>query len=180
MATLDCLEGRDSLSRLIVRMRPSLERILGRYGVPPEDAEDILQDSQLTLLYKWEKIQNPEAWLLGTVRNKCIVYWRKERAKMWAAVDTAILDLLAEPQAPAQEKLATRRDLSKVLARLPARCQELLRLRYGLGLKPAEIARHMGYQPSSVRKVTHRCLASLLRELTASGLTEKRDDDAHG
>lgn len=175
MPTLDRPELREPLNRLLLKVRPSLERVLRHYDIPPEDAEDILQDSQLTLLYKWDKIQSPEAWLIGTIRKKCIVYWRKRRGRVCEAVDSAILDLLSEPQRPPQPKTELSRDMSRVLVRLPERCQRLLRLRYGMGYGPSEVAEKMGYQPSSIRKITNRCLSALSRELMTVGFLRKRE-----
>jgi RNA polymerase sigma factor (sigma-70 family) len=97
------------------------------------------------------------------------MYWRKRRGSLCEAVDTAILDLLAVPQAPDQEKTDLSTDLSRVLSRLSQRCRSLLRLRYGLGYGPTEVAEQMGYQTSSIRKVTNRCLAALTRQLLAVG-----------
>ena len=45
----------------------------------------------------------------------------------------------------------------------------LLKLRYGLGYGPTEVAEQMGYRTSSIRKVTNRCLAALTRQLLAVG-----------
>jgi RNA polymerase sigma factor (sigma-70 family) len=176
MATLDRPEFREPLNQLLLKVRPALERVLRHYAIPPEDAEDILQDAQLTLLYKWDKIQSPEAWLIGTLRKKCIVYWRKRRGRMCEAVDAAILDLLSKPQPPGQFRTDLCHDLERVIVKLPARCRSLLKLRYGLGYGPTEVAVKMGYQPSSIRKVTNRCLAALTRELIAVGFWGRRDD----
>ena len=73
------------------------------------------------------------------------------------------------PQAPDQERTDLTTDLSRVLSKLSARCRSLLRLRYGLGYGPTEVAEQMGYQTSSIRKVTNRCLAALTRQLLAVG-----------
>lgn len=176
MATLDRPELREPLNQLLLKVRPSLERVLRHYDLPPEDAEDILQDAQLTLLYKWDKVQSPEAWLIGTIRKKCIVYWRKRRGRVCEAVDTAILDLLSEPQRPTQPKRELSRDMRRVMGKLPERCQRLLRLRYGLGYGPSEVAEKMGYQPSSIRKITNRCLSALSRELMSVGFLRKPEE----
>lgn len=176
MVTLDRPELREPLNQLLLKVRPSLERVLRHYDVPPEDADDILQDTQLTLLYKWDKVQSPEAWLIGTVRKKCIVYWRKRRGRVCEAVDAAILDLLSEPQRPAQPRRDLTRDIRRVIVRLPQRCQRLLTLRYGLGYGPSEVAAKMGYQPSSIRKITNRCLSALSRELITVGFLRKPEE----
>ncbi|HVT15158.1 MAG TPA: sigma-70 family RNA polymerase sigma factor [Thermoanaerobaculia bacterium] len=173
MATLDHPELRESLNNLLRSSRPRLERVLRNFEVPPEDAEDILQDAQLTLLYKWDKIRSPENWLVGTVKKKCIMYWRKRRGSLCEAVDTAILELMSAPQAPAQEKSELTFDLDRVLSRLSLRCRSLLKLRYGLGYGPTEVAEQMGYRTSSIRKVTNRCLAALTRQLLAIGFERR-------
>lgn len=85
-------------------------------------------------------------------------------------MDTALLELLAEPEAPHQRQVALKKDLEKVLARIPSRCRNVLMLRYGLGYQSQEVAERLGYQASSIRKVTSRCIAALSRELLDSGL----------
>ncbi len=158
MATLDHPELRESLNKLLKNARPRLERVLRHFEVPPEDAEDILQDAQLT------------------VKKKCIMYWRKRRGSLCDAVDTAILDLISVPQAPDQEKTELSTDLNRVLGKLSARCRSLLKLRYGLGYGPTEVAEQMGYRASSIRKVTNRCLAALTRQLLAVGFQREPQD----
>lgn len=162
---------------IVQKLQPKLRRVLARYRVPIEDAEDLLQQSFLDLVYKQKSIYNPEAWLLATVRNRCIIYWRRRRSQVCESVDLAILDLLAQPEAPRQNKALLRHDLERVLSQLPERCRDLLRLRYGLGYKPAEVAEALGYQPSSVRKVTSRCLSRLTRQLTALGYRSDPSED---
>src|SRR5436309_15991164 len=142
-----------SLEELLDRMQPRLKRILARYRIPAQDAEDLLQETFLIMVAKWGTIRNPDAWLLATLANRCIIYWRKYRSRLWDLVDTAILELLAEAEAPAQEKSDLRFDLDSLLSALPERCRSILRLRYGLGCSTAEAAERTGYGKSSVRKV---------------------------
>jgi RNA polymerase sigma-70 factor (ECF subfamily) len=158
-----------SLEELLRVLQRRLERILFRYQIPPEDSEDVLQEAVLTLIYKRSKIRDPEAWLVATLRNRCLMYWRSKRSRLYDAVDMAILELVAKPEATPQERQEIQADLERAISELPDRCRSLLRLRYGLGYKPAEVAERMGYQPSSIRKITTRCLAALTRQLHASG-----------
>jgi RNA polymerase sigma factor (sigma-70 family) len=85
-------------------------------------------------------------------------------------VDTAILALLSEAEAPEQESSDLRFDLEALLSALPERCRSILRLRYGLGCSTAEAAERTGYCKSSIRKVTRRCLAELTQQLLGYGL----------
>lgn len=158
-----------SLDALLRRVRPRLARVLRRYRIPTEDAEDLLQETFLLLVAKWNTIQTPEAWLFATLHNRCVIYWRRRRRQLYDAVDNSILELLAKPQLPTQQRAQLRADLEAILADLPHRCRSLLRLRYGLGCTPAEVSERLGYRLSSVPKVTRRCLLELTQRLIGAG-----------
>jgi RNA polymerase sigma factor (sigma-70 family) len=158
-----------SLEDLLDRMQPRLRRVLARYRIPSQDAEDLLQETFLILVTKWGTIRNTEAWLLATLSNRCIIYWRKARSRLWDLVDATLLELLSEAEAPEQQQADLRFDLDTLLARLPDRCRAILQLRYGLGCSTSEAAERTGYCKSSIRKVTRRCLAALSTELMGSG-----------
>ena len=167
-----------SLEELLETLRRRLERILFRYQIPPEDSDDVLQEAVLTLIYKRPKIRDPEAWLVATLRNRCLMYWRSRRSRLYDAVDTHILELVAKPGGTPQEHQDVQADLEQALSQLPERCRTLLRLRYGLGYKPAEVAERMGYRPSSIRKITSRCLSALTRQLEELGFYKDSPEDS--
>lgn len=169
MSVLDHPTASPSVDDLVVRLQPRLKQTLGYYRIPIEDAEDLLQDTFLTLVYRRQAIRNPEAWLVSTVRFRCLMYWRSQRARLCDAIDGALLELVAGGKGSGQEVLDLRHDLERMVARLPARCRSLLRLRYGLGCTPAETATQLGYRDSSIRKATSRCLAALTREMVEGG-----------
>lgn len=162
---------------LLERIEPRLKTVLARYRIPPEDAEDLLQQSLLAYLYKQDSVHDPAAWLTGTLRNRCLMYWRSRRRRLYEAVDTSILEGVAEPRRPSQENGDLSRDLEKVVARLPDRCRSLLQLRYRLGCEPPEAARRLGYSPSGIYKIMDRCLAALTRHLIACGFMGQGEDD---
>jgi RNA polymerase sigma factor (sigma-70 family) len=158
-----------SLEEILARAEPRLKRVLSRYRIPPQDADDLLQETFLIMVSKAGSIRNPDAWLVATLANRCIIYWRRQRAKLWDLVDTTILELLADVEKPPQENADLRYDLDSLLSHLPDRCRSLLRLRYGFGCSTAETAERMGYCKSSIRKVTRRCLAALTEQLLDAG-----------
>lgn len=178
MSALDHPQAEVPLEQLLKNLRPRLKALFIQFRIPPQDTEDILQQALLALLYQRQGIRDAEAWLLGTLRNKCRLYWRDQRRKLYEAVDTAVLEFVAEPTAPAQEGADLRHDLASALERLPARCRSLLSLRYSHGFEPPELAKHLGYSPSSISKVTTRCLAALTRQLMARVPSRKKAD--HG
>ena len=168
----------DSFDEFLRRMEPRLKRLLASYHIPPEDAEDLLQDTLVALLYQWERVRDPECWLLGTLRRHCLMYWRNNRRRIYTLVDATVLEWLSQPVAPSQERDDMLSDLENLLGRLPMRCRNLLRLRFQEGCEPPEIARRLGYRTSSIGKITHRCLTALSRALFASGLTLEESEDA--
>ena len=158
------------------RVEPRLKRLLATYRIPSEDAEDVLQQALLALLYQWERVRDPESWLMGTLKRHCLMYWRTHRRRIYSAVDSAILEWLSEPIAPSQERADLLADLENLISRLPARCRDLLALRFHLGYEPPEVARKLGYRASSIGKITTRCLAALSRELFDSGFAREISD----
>ena len=174
MSALDHPQVESSLEGFLKQVRPRLKAAFARYRIPPQDTEDILQQALMALVYRGEGIRDPEAWLLGTVRNKCLLYWRERRRLLYESVDAAVLEAVAEPVEPAQESSHLRHDLAQALERLPERCRSLLWMRYRQGYDPPELAERLGYSPASISKVTTRCLAALTRQLFASGVYRRK------
>jgi RNA polymerase sigma factor (sigma-70 family) len=164
----DVASSCSTFEHFLKAMGPKMKRLLAANRIPIADAEDVLQQTLLALIYRWDTIRDPETWLLGTLRRHCLMYWRDQRRRLYSAVDTAILDWLSRPVAPPQERSDLLSDLRQVLERLPARCRSVLELRFQLGYEPAEVARRLGYRDSSIGKVTDRCLAALAREMLAA------------
>lgn len=154
------------LEQLLDRCRSRLSRVLYRYRIPTQDAEDLLQETFLILVAKWDSIRSPEAWLAATLRNRCIIYWRRRRTRLYELMDDAMLELLASGEPPGQENSDLRRDLGQAMGRLAPHHRELLVLRFGYGCTSSEVGELMGYGAGSVRKMTQRCLTRLGHELT--------------
>jgi RNA polymerase sigma factor (sigma-70 family) len=157
-----------SIEESLKRAGPRLKRVLASYRIPSEDAEDLLQQSLLALLHQREQVRDPESWLVGTLKRHCLMYWRKQRRRLYSAVDAALLEWLSAPVAPPQEREDLLSDLRSLLDRLPLRCRTVLGLRFQLGYEPAEVARRLGYREASIGKITTRCMAALARELLTS------------
>lgn len=166
-----------SLEELLEKMQPRLRQVLYRYRIPLQDGEDLIQQTLLTLVYKLDQIERPEPWLVATLKNRCIMYWRKRRSQLYDTVDSTILELVAQPGKMAQDQKALTHDLRRAVERLPERCQKIMQLRYGLGYGPSEVAEKLGYQSSSIRKITNRCLAALTKQLVVSGFLELQRDE---
>jgi len=169
-------ESDRSLELLLEELQPRLRGVLASFRIPFEDAEDLLQQSVLTYLHKRERIRDPGRWLVGTLRNRCLMYWRSHRRRLYESVDVAILESVAEPEQPAQHQADLSYDLDRVLAKLPDRCRTLLHLRYTEGCDPSESADRMGYRRSGIYKIMERCLAGLTQRLIAAGIVDSKGD----
>jgi hypothetical protein len=56
---------------LIEEMRLPISEVFARYQVPTPEAEKVIQQLVLALLYKWDSITNHEHWLVKTLEQKC-------------------------------------------------------------------------------------------------------------
>ncbi len=157
-----------SFEELLERVEPRLKGLLWSYRIPTDDAADLFQDTFFSLLYTAHEINDPEAWLLGTLKRKCLMYWRKRRRSLYNAVDETLLEWLATPLAPPQEREQLLADLESLIERLPPKCRKVLRLRFLIGFEPQEVAEQLGYSATSMGKITHRCLAALSHQMFLS------------
>jgi RNA polymerase sigma factor (sigma-70 family) len=155
----------DSFEELLKGLEPRFRGVFVHFRIPEQDAEDLLQQALLTYVRKRHTVRDPESWLVGTLRNRCLKYWRSRRRRLYTAVDSAILESVAGEDAAGQERAAIRRDLEGAMGRLRPRCRSILGLRYGLGCEPGETARRLGYKESSIYKLMERCLAALSSQL---------------
>lgn len=156
-----------TVERLLARLKPHVVRVLGESKIPVQDAEDLLQETLMALLFKWDTIQNPAAWVLATLRNRCDNYWL-----LLARVgDHQSEGPWSEPVLlPPQEGADLRNDFQRVYARLPRPQRLVIQLRYR-GFRNDEVARQLGLEPESARQLTNLTLAALTRELHLAGLT---------
>lgn len=153
--------SRTALEQTLADVEPRLQWVFRRLGIPPQDREDLLQETLLQFVQKRDSIRQPQAWLPAALRRQCLMYWRTRRRRLYSTVDDALLELMRESSTTPQEQEDLRRDLSAAVARLPLRCRRTLKLRYALGYGADETADRLGYRRSGIYKIVERCLAAL-------------------
>lgn len=148
----------------VERIEPRLRGILAWFRVPQEDAEELYQEAMLGLVRRWDRIECPEGWLVGTLFRLCRKYRsRTRRERAWIETAEAwLLEILAPARMPEQTRFEILRDLNAVLRRLDADKRKLLKLR-ALGFTCEEVAELLVCRPSSVGKMTSRALAEARR-----------------
>jgi RNA polymerase sigma-70 factor (ECF subfamily) len=164
----------DSIVSALEHVRPRAAAVLARYRIPPQDAEDLVQDAALCLVSSWPKVTDAEGWLLGVLKHRCANYWRARRRRLCESVDEVLLEAFAEPQPSGTPSVELAEDLGRAVAKLPSRCQSLFRLRYHLGCTPREAAQRLGYSATSISNIAIRCLTALGRCLVAAGFFEEQ------
>jgi RNA polymerase sigma factor (sigma-70 family) len=162
-------QSQESLDDLVRRIRHRIKNVLHSYDIPFQDAEDLLQDSLLDALRKWDSIYNMECWLVGTLRFKCSNYWKRIKTKIPQTMDLMELEELCEPLPPPQEKQDEALDLHHSLSGLDPRHRKALWLRFAMGFTPQEVADRLGYSQASVRKLTQRAMLRLRQEAATAG-----------
>lgn len=160
-------------------LQPKLIEILSRYRIPVEDAEEMLEQLFLTLYMREGTLESPERWLLLSLKNRCLIYWRSRRERLSRDVDKSLLSVLDSPQVSDSEKEGMRRFLGEALAQLPEQCRAPLEQRYGLGgAKPPSASMASASAPGSEHLLP--CLQALTRMLVGDRAPDSAPDLAKG
>lgn len=64
------MNHQETWTELLERLRPLLEKIFAEHGVPPREAQLIVEETFLVLMSKPPR-KDPEGWVLRTIVAKC-------------------------------------------------------------------------------------------------------------
>ncbi|MFE9437551.1 SigE family RNA polymerase sigma factor [Streptomyces sp. NPDC006602] len=132
--------------------------------------EDLLQNALIKAAGKWQRIDEPEAYVRRILYRQQISRWRlKWRRRELSVAEPPEAGAGVTDAAAAAELRVVMRE---ALSRLTARQRTVLVLRYFEDLPEADVARLLGCTVGTVRSTTHRSLArlrSLAPELAALG-----------
>lgn len=128
---------------------PGLVRLAVLLVDSPETAADLVQDCFVKLHPKWDRVDDPAAYLRRSVVNACHSHHR--RLRRFRRLDVR----------PAEPAELGARELADALAALPHRQRAALVLRFYEGLPDAQIADALGCRPGTVASLVHRGLAAL-------------------
>ena len=159
---MEALELGPEIEALLTELGPRLNWIIASFKIPRQDAEDLRQQALLLLVSKWREIEDPLAWLVGTLRQICLLHLRSEgrRLRRIVLVDATTLEEIAGAGPSEHPALDMRLDLVNLARALPARQKRILRC-CCLGLMPDETARRLGLRYNSVLKGRKRAVRRL-------------------
>jgi RNA polymerase sigma-70 factor, ECF subfamily len=148
---------------LIVAHQRDVWRFLVALGCTPDEADDLTQETFLSLLrakFTYRGHAETAAWLRRAARNLFISSLRKRgRAILTPNLDEVESHWQAfEEECAADDRVAL---LRECLSQLDARDRLALELRYTRELSREEMAARLKLEPSSVRTLLHRLRRAL-------------------
>ncbi len=146
-----------------VWVQPVYRYTLSRVG-RVADAEDLTSQTFLSAYEKMHTLCNESpfaAWLFTIARNKIRDYYRKMNRKPQTDLENPEM-LSADPASASLEELVWVR---RLVERLPAHEQELIRLRYAAQLDFVTIAEILGKNAAAVRKFHYRLIQKLQKQM---------------
>jgi RNA polymerase sigma-70 factor, ECF subfamily len=159
------------IEKLYSKYAHDILRYIHRYIFSKEDADDVLVEVFLaaiesTTLHKLN-MEEQFAWLQRVARNKVVDYQRRVTKYPAVALDE-MLDSPFDADPITPEKAIVEREevelLRTHLSALPEVQQQVLRLRFGDGLRTKEIASRLHKSDGAIRSLLLRSL-NLLRNL---------------
>jgi RNA polymerase sigma factor (sigma-70 family) len=159
------------MAPLISLLTPILWHTVRSQNIDATSAEDVLQTTWLALVRSADSITDPRAvlqWLIVAARREA---WRVAKVVRRAEVTEIEPDAVVAPTEQGPEPVAVRESGNELLwahiARLPERCQQLLRV-IAFADRPdyASVAESLGMPIGSIGPTRGRCLAKLRAQLS--------------
>jgi RNA polymerase sigma-70 factor, ECF subfamily len=156
-----------TFERLVLRHQAAAWRIALRYTGDAAEAEDLVQDTFLSILNAAERYR-PEAafrtYLYRVLTRRCIDYKRKKRPLLFDP-----LPEMADPATSSPLRIQRQereRAIQAALDTLPPRYRAVIVLRYFEGLSGQEMARILDTTPKSIERLLARARQRLERVLS--------------
>jgi RNA polymerase sigma-70 factor, ECF subfamily len=144
----------------------------------PDQAQDIYQESVLTLWEKFGEYRANEPFLPWAYRFAYfkVLAQRKSNRLQPTLLDDDVLEILADEQVQEDERLeAQLRILSGCLEKLPQKERRLLQVRYDGRATVAQIAQETGWLADTLYRVLHRVRKKLLHCIERRLAMEERE-----
>lgn len=163
------IDSTDIFAELYQRYAHTLLATIRRSVTTREDAEDVLlevflaalEHKTLKHLHEGEQL----AWLRRVAHNKCVDAYRRSHSHPQLPL-TETAEMISDGKNSPEEialRFEANAQLYQYLEQLSEAQQEVLRLRFGQGLRSAEIANHLNKRQGAIRMVLARAL-NLLRD----------------
>jgi DNA-directed RNA polymerase specialized sigma24 family protein len=71
-------EAIESITALVASLAIEIDGIFARFQLSEPEAEELLRETLLLAIYRWDKIDSREIWLLATLRRACLRRLRRQ------------------------------------------------------------------------------------------------------
>jgi RNA polymerase sigma-70 factor (ECF subfamily) len=163
---------RVALAQLMCRIRPHVERQLGRYPVSDEDRLDLVQSTLLQVVRRIGSFRGDSSfttWLFRVTANEALMLMRSQRRQRARVVEG--LDFEDLGSLPTMRSFPTEEDVASVAEReahvrsalgaLPDEYRDIVMKHYHEDLGLQEIAERLMVSESAVRSRLHRARVRL-------------------
>jgi RNA polymerase sigma factor (sigma-70 family) len=137
-------------------------------------AEELVQDVFLLLHANWDSVENPQAWLYRSVRNRAYNHHRDHRRELLADGSGELEPDHHETPETLLQRMEAAGFLRLLLAELEDGDRQLVRLKYFEDLRYRDISERTGMSIGNVGYRLHHILKQLadkLRQLGIDGLS---------
>lgn len=142
-------------------LREQVKRLVRRYiRTSEDDVEDLTQECLIRVFNNLDRLRgsdNFEPWLRAVVRNTSITWLREQQRERDSETQTEIQVVETSIDYDIEEHLA----VQEALSALEGDDQQILEMRYCMGMRYGEISKHLGTTEDCVRKRVNRALAKL-------------------
>lgn len=145
--------GAEDFDEVFTRERVPMVRLAYLMLRDETYAEEVVQDAFVSVLERWDRLDNAGAYLRRCVVNGCLSRMRRDRRRR-----------LPEPAGRTEAELATDHTLD-VVRRLSPQRQAMVVLRYYADMTQDEIADTLRVPVGTVKSGLHRALAELKEAL---------------
>jgi RNA polymerase sigma factor (sigma-70 family) len=146
----------EQFDALYTTYRIFLRRLAMRKGVPPRDADDLVQDVFATYLVNPSNVRDRHSYLLGGIRNAAMQYHRRRHSSPFREADENELAAAALDEQLLDGVIRTM-VLGATFARLAPTCRETLERFHLNGETAAAIAASRGTSANYVARLLTYC-----------------------
>jgi RNA polymerase sigma factor (sigma-70 family) len=160
------LETLPAFLRLITR------RGYARFGVQPDDVEDVVQEVLLAIHLKrhtWKVGAPVVPWIMAIARNKLIDALRRRGRRVHIPLETVADVLEAEAPETQPDRQTDLHDVLRLLDQLKPRQREIVRSISIDGHSIRDVARRLDMSEGAVRVTLHRALKTMAMIYRKSG-----------
>ena len=154
----------DSFLNLLMALQPTMQLTAEKLLHSEADAEDTVQEAVIEL---WERrndlqhVMNLEGYAMQTVKNRCISFLRKRHDIAVANIN--LLDSVDDENVKAEVALSEERaaKLDSMMALLPERQREAVKMKYIDRLSHEEMQHRLGMTSTNVYATISRAVSTL-------------------